>query len=181
MTQWPRYEVFEQEKKGRPHQNAGSVHAPDGEMAMQNARDVFVRRPDCFSIWVVPAGAIYARTAQELAEDPSWRSAALVMNGSPPAEAYYVFQKQSQRRAMTYVTHVGEVEARTPAEALLRAVETFGEDKAFVWWVCPVRVVVRSQDDEVESMFSPAHHKTYRQPKEYHVLTQMHEVENPKK
>ena len=43
-TQWPLYEVFEQERPGQPHRNAGAVHAPDPELALQNARDVFVRR-----------------------------------------------------------------------------------------------------------------------------------------
>ena len=68
-SQWPRYEVFQQDREGRPHRNVGSVHAPDPEMAMQNARDVFVRRPACLSLWVVPAGAIFSKTAQELREE----------------------------------------------------------------------------------------------------------------
>jgi ring-1,2-phenylacetyl-CoA epoxidase subunit PaaB len=180
MTQWPRYEVFEQEKVGRPHQNAGSVHAPDGEMAMQMARDVFVRRPACYSLWVVPAAAIYARTAQELAEDAAWREAA-VEAGTLAAEMYYVFQKRSQRRAMTYVTHVGEVEARSPAEALVRAVERYSDGAVFVWWVCPARLIVRNQEEDAESMFAPAHDKRYREPKDYHVMTEMLEVEKAQK
>jgi ring-1,2-phenylacetyl-CoA epoxidase subunit PaaB len=175
MTQWPRYEVFEQEKQGRPHQNAGSVHAPDGEMAMQMARDVFVRRPACYSLWVVPAAAIYARTGQELAEDPSWREVAVEEGAT--AETYCVFQKRSQRRAMTYVTHVGEVEARSPAEALALAVEQFGAGAVFVWWVCPARLIIRSLEEEAESMFGPAHDKRYREPKDYHVMTEMMDVE----
>jgi ring-1,2-phenylacetyl-CoA epoxidase subunit PaaB len=184
MTQWPRYEVFEQEKMGRPHQNAGSVHAPDGEMAMQMARDVFVRRPACYSLWVVPAAAIFARTAQELAVEPAWEMAA-VEEGTLAAEPYYVFQKRSQRRAMTYVTHVGEVQARSAAEAMMRAVEQFSDGAVFVWWVCPARLVIQSQEEEAESMFAPAHDKRYREPKDYHVMTEMMEVEksqgpNPK-
>src|SRR5262245_16462431 len=66
-TQWPRYEVFEQERPDQPHHNAGAVHAPDAELALQNARDVFVRRPDCYSLWVAPASAIRSWTAEELA------------------------------------------------------------------------------------------------------------------
>jgi ring-1,2-phenylacetyl-CoA epoxidase subunit PaaB len=71
-TQWRRFEVFVQEKVGEPYQNVGAVHAPDAEMALQNARDVFVRRPECVSLWVVPAEMIFAKTAQEL-ETSLWR------------------------------------------------------------------------------------------------------------
>jgi ring-1,2-phenylacetyl-CoA epoxidase subunit PaaB len=176
MTQWPRYEVFEQDKQGRPHQNAGSVHAPDGEMAMQMARDVFVRRPACHSLWVIPAAGIYARTAQELAQEPPWQEAA-VEGGTLAAETYYVFQKRSQRRAMTYVTHVGEVEARSPAEAIVRAMAQYNDGAVFVWWVCPARLVIRNEAEDAESMFAPAHEKRYRESKDYHVMREMMEVE----
>ena len=87
-SQWPRYEVFVKERANSPHQNAGSVHAPDAEMALLNARDLFVRRPACLSLWVVAAEDVLARSAQELAEL------------SPPEadggqlESYYVFQKK---------------------------------------------------------------------------------------
>jgi ring-1,2-phenylacetyl-CoA epoxidase subunit PaaB len=69
-TQWPRFIVFQQAKVDAPHQYAGSVHAPDAEMALMNARDVFVRRPTCVSLWVVPSTAVFSRTAEELAEKP---------------------------------------------------------------------------------------------------------------
>ena len=36
--QWPLWEVFTQPPGGKPHEHAGSVHAPDAEVAMQNAR-----------------------------------------------------------------------------------------------------------------------------------------------
>ena len=57
-TEWPLWEVFAQLKWGKPHQHCGSVHAPDAEMAMQNARDVYARREIPVSLWVVPSDAI---------------------------------------------------------------------------------------------------------------------------
>jgi ring-1,2-phenylacetyl-CoA epoxidase subunit PaaB len=66
-TQWPRFEVFLQDREGSAHQDVGSVHAPDIDLALMNARDVFARRPRCTSLWVVPAEAITTRTQQELA------------------------------------------------------------------------------------------------------------------
>lgn len=53
------WEVFVQNKPGAPHQHAGSVHADDAEMALQNARDVYARR-GAAGIWVVPTAAITA-------------------------------------------------------------------------------------------------------------------------
>ena len=173
-TQWLRFEVFEQERSDWPHRNAGSVHAPDGEMALLNARDVFVRRPNCLSLWVVPVDRILAKTAQELAHDSSWRN--VPIDPAAPSEKYLVFQKQTQRAAETYVTHVGEVEARSPAEALSRALERFDRENVFVWWVCPDWAVTRSEAGDVASMFAPALTKEYRQPNFYRVVTQLQQI-----
>ena len=59
------WEVFVQAPDGSPHEHAGSVHALDKEMALQNARDVYSRRGKVASIWVVPAEAITASSAAE--------------------------------------------------------------------------------------------------------------------
>lgn len=52
------WEVFVQSKPGLPHKHAGSVHATDKEMALQNARDLYTRRNEGTCIWVVPLNAI---------------------------------------------------------------------------------------------------------------------------
>lgn len=59
------WEVFVQAKAGAPHQHAGSVHAADAEMALQNARDVYTRRREGVSLWVVPAAAITASSPED--------------------------------------------------------------------------------------------------------------------
>jgi ring-1,2-phenylacetyl-CoA epoxidase subunit PaaB len=56
------WEVFVQSETGAPHEHAGSVHAADAEMALQNARDVYARRGTAISIWVVPSQYITATT-----------------------------------------------------------------------------------------------------------------------
>jgi ring-1,2-phenylacetyl-CoA epoxidase subunit PaaB len=58
--QWPVWEVFTQSAEGAPHEHAGSLHATDGEHALQNARDVYARRGEVISLWVVPSAAITA-------------------------------------------------------------------------------------------------------------------------
>ena len=60
--QWPVWEVFTQSEEGAPHEHAGSVHATDAEHALQNERDVYARRGEVISLWVVPSAAITAST-----------------------------------------------------------------------------------------------------------------------
>jgi ring-1,2-phenylacetyl-CoA epoxidase subunit PaaB len=59
-TDGPLWEVFTQSAQGAPHAHAGSVHAADAEQALQNARDVYARRGEAISLWVVPSSAIVA-------------------------------------------------------------------------------------------------------------------------
>lgn len=70
---WPLYEVFIRSKQGLAHQHAGSLHAADAQMALENARDVYTRRGEGLSIWVVPSDAITASSPgdKELMFDPA--------------------------------------------------------------------------------------------------------------
>ena len=68
-SQWPLWEVFVQAKSGDPHEHAGSVHAPDPELALQAARDVYARRGPVVSLWVVESERIVATTP---ADSPSF-------------------------------------------------------------------------------------------------------------
>ncbi|WP_205347326.1 1,2-phenylacetyl-CoA epoxidase subunit PaaB [Pseudonocardia broussonetiae] len=65
---WPLYEVFVRGKRGLNHVHVGSLHAADDEMALHNARDVYTRRNEGVSIWVVRADAITASSPAE--KDP---------------------------------------------------------------------------------------------------------------
>lgn len=64
-TEWDIYEVFVQVKQGAPHEHFGSVRAPDAELALQNARDVYGRRDKVISMWVVPAETITATSPSD--------------------------------------------------------------------------------------------------------------------
>ncbi|MDQ8155066.1 MAG: 1,2-phenylacetyl-CoA epoxidase subunit B [Gemmatimonadota bacterium] len=63
---WPLWEVFGQEGDGEAHQHMGSVHACDAEQALQFARDVYARRNEAISLWVVPSAAITASTPEDM-------------------------------------------------------------------------------------------------------------------
>ncbi|HYL70534.1 MAG TPA: 1,2-phenylacetyl-CoA epoxidase subunit PaaB [Candidatus Dormibacteraeota bacterium] len=69
----PLWEVFIRSRRGLSHNHVGSLHAADAEMALQNARDVFTRRMEGVSIWVVPSAAITASSPDE--RDPFFEPA----------------------------------------------------------------------------------------------------------
>jgi ring-1,2-phenylacetyl-CoA epoxidase subunit PaaB len=62
---WPLWEVFVRAKRGLSHQHVGSLHAPDAAMALRNARDIYTRRSEGVSIWVVPAAEVVASSPDE--------------------------------------------------------------------------------------------------------------------
>ena len=62
---WPLWEVFVRPRRGVAHAHVGSLHAADAEMALQNARDVYTRRGEGVSIWVVRSAAITASSPTE--------------------------------------------------------------------------------------------------------------------
>ena len=57
---WPLFEVFVRSRNGVSHRHVGSLHAADAAMALQSARDVYTRRGEGASVWVVPSDAITA-------------------------------------------------------------------------------------------------------------------------
>ena len=66
--EWPLWEIFIRSQHGLSHKHVGSLHAPDAEMAINNARDVYTRRNEGVSIWVVQSGDIVASTPSERGE-----------------------------------------------------------------------------------------------------------------
>jgi len=62
---WPLWEVFIRSKQGLDHKHAGSLHAADAAMAIENARDVYTRRNEGVSIWVVESKYIHASSPDD--------------------------------------------------------------------------------------------------------------------
>jgi ring-1,2-phenylacetyl-CoA epoxidase subunit PaaB len=61
----PLWEVFVRSRRGLSHTHAGSLHAPDAHMALRNARDLYTRRQEGVSIWVVRAADVVASSPDE--------------------------------------------------------------------------------------------------------------------
>ena len=64
-SEFPLWEVFIRSKQGLDHKHVGSLHAADAAMAMENARDVYTRRMEGVSIWVVESKQIHASNPDE--------------------------------------------------------------------------------------------------------------------
>ena len=173
-TQWPRYEVFQQAKAKQPLRNAGSVHAPDNELALLIARDVFVRRPDCHDLWVVRSDDILSRTAQELETPPPPSEHGSTQSSA--RERFHVFQKRSQAAMETFVEYAGEVEADSCVHALAKAIENWHDQTAYVWWIFPESAVTRNDPDDANVFFGPARDKPFRHQAHYRVRTLMREI-----
>ena len=62
---WPLWEVFIRARQGLDHKHAGSLYAADARMAVENARDVYTRRNEGISIWVVESKYIHASNPSE--------------------------------------------------------------------------------------------------------------------
>ena len=173
-TQWPRFVVFLQERANTSHQYVGSVHAPDAEMALLNARDVFVRRPNCVSLWVVPAEAILMKTAEELAHDLA--DAHTRESAGSAAENYRVFYKLEDKG--TFI-HDGDTAAGSAEAALWTACATATGRVAKAIWLFPTRAVVASTPDDVVTMFRPADDKVaFRDQSEFRVTATMRQVKS---
>lgn len=65
LSGWPLWEVFIRQRRGMSHIHAGSLHAPDAEIALQSARDVYTRRGEGISLWVVRSSDITASDASD--------------------------------------------------------------------------------------------------------------------
>ena len=111
---WPRWEVFKKDNAKKPYQAVGSVHATDPEHALLNAKNVFVRRPAAVSLWVAPVSVIFSRSLEELEKEPLTRTSTENVSAQP----FEIFRKATHRRSMTFMDHLGRIEAADPAAAL---------------------------------------------------------------
>ncbi len=62
---WPLFEVFIRSRSGLEHKHVGSLHAADARMAIEHARDVYTRRQEGISVWVIRAADIVASDPEE--------------------------------------------------------------------------------------------------------------------
>lgn len=143
-------------------------------MALQMARDVFVRRPEAVALWVVPAEVIYTRTREELTTSVIARSAQHDEAISPAnPQTFHVFGKLTEQGQ---ASQLGEVQAASPAEALRSALEKFRDKSVLRWYIFPAVAVTKSDPADAAPMFAPARDKKYKDQAEYPVVTMMRQI-----
>lgn len=174
-TQWPRFMVFQQEAEGKPFVHNGTVHAPDIEMALLNARDVFARRPQAVAMWVVSADSIYTQTREELSNQETKQAVDQSTNRLIDFYVFGKFEEQAQCR------QIGEVRAVSPQAAVQTAIQKYGDQHPLWWWVFPKSDVLISAPQDASPMFEPANAKTFKDQSEYPVVTMMREIRAKKK
>ncbi len=99
---------------------------------MMNARDVFVRRPPCVSLWVAPVKrSVFANSR---AVGGPQIGIKMKVKIQAFAETYMIFKKSQQAGACAFYS---EVEAETAPAALKIVLGTGTSDDGLVWWVIP--------------------------------------------
>jgi ring-1,2-phenylacetyl-CoA epoxidase subunit PaaB len=64
-NEWPLWEIFIRSKQGLSHKHVGSLRATDSKMAIDNARDVYTRRSEGISIWVIESKFVSASDPED--------------------------------------------------------------------------------------------------------------------
>ena len=164
--------VFKQDSANKPHQMVGSVHAGDGETALLSARNVYGRRPKAVSMWVAPVDRSLTWTHEDVARHADLGiDLAHDVDSDDVEKRWQVFRKTGQRRAMTFVDHIGEVKSATAEGAMRRAIAIYSDNKqTWVWMVVPERQIKRSASNDAASWFDPALDKTYKQQSAYGLM-----------
>ncbi len=157
---WPRWEAFVRQNGGLAHIHSESVHAPDAESALLNARDTYLRRVEGVSLWVAPAASVTA-----------WESDSA--NNPPPASAaaapslWEVFIRH--RRGLAHL-HAGSLRAVSPDDAIAKARNAFvTRDEGVSVWVVPSEDIYAADPVEAAALFEPFSDKDYRYPTYYDI------------
>jgi ring-1,2-phenylacetyl-CoA epoxidase subunit PaaB len=160
--------VFEKPGPQATFIHAGSVHAPDRELALLIARDVFGRRPTRTAMWIAPAAAICSRTAEEMAAEQQ-----IEPSDSGQAVEFQVFAKTRQNGVCV---HQGSVLANGPQAALAKALAAFPDVIALVWWLIPDEALIKSDPQQENMLYGSSPGKDFRHERHYPVRTMMREI-----
>ncbi len=158
-AEWPVYQVFERPAPERPLRAAGSVHAVDAEMALQNAWAVYGRRPTAVGLWVVPRDRVLMKSKEELAE-----CSPPLEPGTGREQTYCVFRRNGSK---VVYEQAASVLAGSAEQAMARAVEQLAGEDCQACWVFPAAAVISSEGVAGDCSFAPQQHKWFRDHKSF--------------
>lgn len=157
---WPRWEVFVRQNGGLSHIYSESVHAPDSETALMNARDAYLRRVEGVSLWVTPTEMVTAWEAD--GPDPAPED---TTPGEP--QLWEVFIRH--RRGLAHV-HAGSLYATGPGDGIARARQAYvTRDDGISVWIVPSDQIIAADPSDAAALFEPFADKDYRYPTFYNI------------
>ena len=172
QKEWPLWEVFIRSKQGLNHKHVGSLHAVNFDMAIENARDVYTRRMEGVSIWVIESNQLHTSEPNDqvaLSESDNHKIYKHPTFYNLPEELNHnmweVFVQSKQ--GLNY-KHVGSLIALDVEMAIETAREGYTRKMEGVSiWVVQSNQIHANEPDEQDALFEPAHDKTYRHPTFY--------------
>jgi ring-1,2-phenylacetyl-CoA epoxidase subunit PaaB len=157
---WPRWEAFVRQNGGLAHVHSESVHAPDAETALLNARDTYLRRVEGVSLWVIPADKMTDWDSDSPDPEPQDITAG-------PSALWEVFVRH--RRGLAHV-HAGSIAATGPHRAIEKARSVYvTRDEGVNVWVAPAAYINAADPADAEALFEPFADKDYRYPTAYEI------------
>ena len=101
--------MFLRSKRGLNHVHVGSLHAADATMALHHARDLYTRRNEGVSIWVVKAADITASSPDE--KDPFF---------APSGDKVYRHPRSTRSPTLSRTSELDTMGFDTAYEAITR-------------------------------------------------------------
>lgn len=157
------FEVFVQPKSGKPFQHEGIVHSCDVEMAYVMAKETFTRRFTCISLYVADTRHVITSPLTE-GETNAYDVIATLAEPSEEKCSYEIYHLVKRGKQHT---HVGQVMAAGPNDALIQARTKFRGDQIIynIW-------AIRSQDirftsQEENDLWLTLGEKKFRDASEY--------------
>jgi len=163
LDQFETYQSFTQTKEGKPFEHAGTVHAPNEEMAFLFAKEQFSRRGTfCYALCVVKTELILVSEFTDNGQDVyDTFKGNYSGDTSQSFEVFHLLKRGKNHK------HIGTVEAKNFEDALLASKETYPRDKpVFNVWIAKSEDILMS-DEEDADIWNTLKEKKYRDAMDY--------------
>ena len=163
LDQFETYQSFIQTKEGKPFEHAGTVHAPNEEMAFLFAKEQFSRRGTfCHALCVVKTELVLVSEFTDNGQDVYD-----TFKGSYSGDTSASFEVFHSVKRGKHHKHIGTVEAKDFEDALLASKETYPRDKpVFNVWIAKSEDILMS-DEEDADIWNTLKEKKYRDAIDY--------------
>lgn len=159
LDQFETFEVFLQPKDGRPYEHAGTVHAPNLDMAFLFGKEQYSRRFTCVAMAVAATRSISTTAISDNKENiyHQIKESTSANNADSRFEVFHLYKRGQ------HVKHMGSVPAKDHQEALKAAKVAFNDEKKPVLCVWLVKANdIHFVDQEDKDIWLTLSEKLYR-------------------